>query len=267
MSRWERFELRLQPSAVTVRRAALWSSMGAAPRLLPVPGRAVESKEAWREPLQVAVRMLDDAQARGGALHVVLSDHFARYAVVPWSPGLVRDAERVAFARLTFSQTYGVLSDDWEIALDENLQAAPVIACALDRAFLQSLREICSARRMRLVSVAPAFVRALNRHRSALRGDSFWVARVESGRLTLALRDAGVWAALRTRRLDETDAQALASALRQEALACGASPKGSVYLMDMAGTTQSLPGWSVTRLGAAAGAAAAPQTARALAAK
>jgi len=264
MSWLERIEVQLRPASVTIRRASVWSSAGGPVKTVPVPARPGESAELWREPLQVLARALDEAQARGAALHVVVSDHFSRFALIPWSADLVRQSERIAFARLSFSQMFGQASDAWEIALDESVAAQPVIAAALDRALLQALREVCAARRMRLVSVTPAFVREVARHRSALRGEDFWLARLETGRLTLALRQRGAWSAIRSRRLDGTDGQALASALRQEALACGVAPKGSVYLIDAGGSVQAIPGWQATRLGSSAPAlAAVPSPARA----
>jgi hypothetical protein len=257
MSWFERIEVQLRPASVAIRRAPLWSAAGGAVKAVPVPTRAGESTETWREPLQTLARVLDEAQARGAALHVVLSDQFCRFALIPWSADLVRESERIAFARLSFSQTYGQASEGWDIALDESLTAQPAIAAALDRAFLHALREVCAARRVRLVSMVPAFVRDVERHRSALRGEDFWLARVETGRLTLALRQRGAWSAIRSRRLDGTGAEALANALRQEALACGVAPKGSVYLIDASGSVQAIPGWQTTRLGSSTPAPAA----------
>jgi len=257
MSRFERIEVQLRPGSVAIRRAPMWSAAGGAAKAVPVPAHPGASAEIWREPLQTLARVLDDeAQARGAALHVVLSDHFSRFALIPWSADLVRESERLAFARLSFSQMYGQASDAWDIAIDESLSAQPAIAAALDRALVRALREVCAARHMRLVSMVPAFVRDVDRHRSALRGEDFWLVRVEIGRLTLALRQRGAWSAIRSRRLDGTAAEALANALRQEALACGVAPHGSVYLIDAGGSVQAIPGWQTTRLGSSAPATA-----------
>ncbi len=265
MSWLEHIEVTMQPSSLTLRRARAFSAGGAA-RVVPLAARAAEGAEAWSEPLQALARALDSGRDAHSALHVVLSDHFARFAVVPWSADLVGDAERAAFARLSFSQIYGPISDGWEMALDERLATKPAIAAAIDRGLLQALRELCTARRMRLASVVPAFVRDLNRHRAAMRGSEFWLARVEPGRLTLALRRERAWVAVRTRRLDAAPAAALPGALRQEALACGAAPHGTVCLIDSTGTVQTIPGWQTVRVGRSARAASAP-SARTAAAK
>lgn len=258
MSWTTRLEVHLRPATVALRRARSWS-VGGAPKLLSLPPRGPEAGEPWREPLHALVRELDAARERGSALEVVLSDHFVRFALLPFSADLVRDEERRAFARMTFAQVYGPTSEGWDIALDERLSPAPAIAVAIDRSLLQALRELCSARRMRLASVVPAFVRDLNRHRRLLRASTFWLARTEPGRVTLALRRGGAWAAVRTRRLDAAGAEPLARALRQEALACAAPAQGALYLIDSSGAVQSVPGWHTTRLGSAAVAAAAPR--------
>jgi len=265
MSWSERVEVQLRPSSVSIRRARLWSSSGAA-KVVPVTAAIGEPGERWREPLQMLVRVFDETRERGSTLHVVLSDHFARFAVVPWSAGLVGDEERKAFARMSFTQVYGAVSDGWEVALDDGLSTQPAIAAAVDRALLQALRELCSARGMRLASVVPGFVRDVNRHRAQLREAQFWFARLEPGRLTVGLRQAGAWGVVRTRRLDASAGEALGGALRQEALACGMAPQGVVYLVDGAGSVQSIPGWRTVRLGSTATSAPAP-SARAAAAK
>ena len=67
---------------------------------------AEASGEPWRGCVETLGSALS-AEHMAGALHVVLSDHFLRYALVPWSENLVADAERLAFARLTLSEIYG----------------------------------------------------------------------------------------------------------------------------------------------------------------
>ena len=265
MSWMERVEVTLRPMSLTMRRVRPWASHGAA-TVVPLAARSTEATEAWRDPLQALAHALDNRRDAGAALQVVLSDHFARFAVVPWSPDIVGDAEREAFARLSFSQVYGAVSDGWAIALDERLATQPAMAAAIDRSLLQALRELCKSRRMRLASVMPGLALDLNRYRSALREGHFWFARVEPGRLTVALRRDRTWVAVRTRRLDAAGAVALAGALRQEALACGSTPHGTVYLMDTTGTVQTIPGWQTVRLGRAVS-AGSPPPARAAAAK
>ncbi len=265
MSWSERVEVHLRPGSVSIRRARLWSSGGEA-KVVPLPARAMETSEPWRASVQALAREFDATREHGSALHVVLSDHFVRFAVVPWSADLINEAERSAFARLSFAQLYGQANEGWDIALDESLVAQPSIAAAIDRALLAALRELCSARRMRMASTLPAFVRDLNRHRASMRAEAFWLVRVEPGRLTLALRRGGQWIAVRTRRLDGAGAESLSGALRQEALACGAPPYGAVYLIDSGGSVQSIPGWQTTRLGTSS-ATGGVQQARAAAAK
>ncbi|MCC7549125.1 MAG: hypothetical protein IT532_15295 [Burkholderiales bacterium] len=264
MSWSERLEVHLHPSSLSIRRTRPWSNGGTV-RAVPLAVRGTDAAEVWREPLQALAHLFQESRERGSVLRVILSDHFARYAVVPWSADLVSDAERVAFARLTFAQIFGAASEGWEIALDDALRVQPAIAAAIDRGLLAALRELCGARRMRLASVVPALVRDVNRHRATLREGDFWFARIEPGRLVLALRRSAAWSTVRSRRLDAGGSEALAAALRQEAMACGAAPHGMLYLVDPGASVQSVPGWQVARLDAAtaAAAAAAPRAAAA----
>ena len=181
-----------------------------------------------------------------GRLHVEVSDHFARYALLPWSENLLTDSERIAFARLQFSEVYGGLSDGWTIVADEQPAGAPSFACAMDTALLEGLRELCVQRRLQLASVEPCLTARMNRHRSMLREARFCFASVEPGRLTMAFREPAGWQAIRSRRIEAGTPGELSSALAQEAAAGSVTGEGALYLIgEPAPATTGVRGWNV----------------------
>jgi hypothetical protein len=239
----------LRPSEIRlVRRSALLGRLGKK-----VTSRAVVP-EAGAEPWRACVEALGGMLETSGAttsMDVVVSDHFLRYALVPWSKDLVRDAERLALAKLTFSQIYGSMADDWVITIGEQKVGRASLACAIDRGLLQAVQAVARQRGVRMRSLRTALVERLNRHRRLLREDEFCFASIETQRLTLAFHGKAGWLAVRSRRVAAVIAEQLADVLKQEAAAAGTREGGTLYLVSES-PTESLPaqlaGWRVVRL-------------------
>jgi hypothetical protein len=251
MLRAERVDVLLRPGELRmVRRSGILRRPGSNARVVALsPERAGTSAgEPWRNCVD---RLAEGLAAEGigaGRMHVELSDHYARYALLPWSENLLTDSERIAFARLQFSEVFGALSEGWTIAADQQPAGEPSFACAVDASLLEALRELCRQRGMRLAAVQPCLAARLNRHRASLRQARFCVASVEPGRLTLAFRDGGGWQAVRSRRVDSLAPAELSRALRQEAVAGSAAGEGCLYLIGegtQALATAAVRGWSV----------------------
>jgi hypothetical protein len=255
----DRIDVLLRPAEVRIaRQRALVPSREPGARVHPVlEGQAGESEPTGR--WRASVDALDAALAgssRSASLRVVVSDHFLRYALVPWNEKLVTDAERLAFARLAFAEIYGNMVDGWSVVLDQQPAGMGSFACAMDRDLLQALRDVASRRGLRLRSVRAALADRIRRHRRALRERVFCLASLEPGRVTCAFRDASGWIAVRTRRVEGSPSEWLGGALKQEAAAAGATDGGRLYLVadDPAQIGAWSPAaWQVTRLSDAAG--------------
>lgn len=208
--------------------------------------------EAWRPAVDALARLLARTPRPGAAMDVVLSSHFVRFQVVPWQAELSDAQEQQAYARHLFREVYGSLADAWEVRLSEEPPGAPAVACAIDGALLEALRNTASDARLRLRSVQPCYAAVFNRRRGALRGDSVVFAMAEPGRVCLGLLRDERWLALRNQGSGEDVGQALASMLDQAALAVEPPLAGAtIYLgqVDGAPLPQSLgPRWPLQRL-------------------
>jgi len=166
---------------------------------------AVESADD-SVPWQAGVDALPTALALAGPrrvdVTVVLSNHYVRYALLPWSATLKTQAEWLALARHRFSSVHGPAAEEWIIRISETGRESPRIACAIDRALLTALEERISGPAS-LVSVQPYLMAAFNRMRPVIGDASCWLVVEEPGRLTLALIQRGEWYAIRGRRKDE----------------------------------------------------------------
>lgn len=156
----------------------------------------------WRAAVDVLPEAIALAGLRRPEVTVVLSNHFVRYALLPWNATLRTEAEWLAFARHRFSSVHGPAAEQWAIRVSATDPQGPRIASAIDRALLAALaQEISGA--ASLVSVQPYLMAAFNRMRPLIGPASCWLVLEEPGRLTLALIQNGVWRTIRSRRKDE----------------------------------------------------------------
>lgn len=207
--------------------------------------------DLWQASVDRLSVALLEMGVRAGALHVVLSDHFLRYLLVPWSDKLVADKERLAYARLMLQEVYGAMAEGWDVCMDDQPAGQPSFACAVDGGLVHALRERCQQRGLRVAALVPALAARINRHRRALKAAAFCLASVEPGRLTLAFRASAGWTAVRSRRNDAPLAEALPAAMKQESAASGSTSAGTLYLVgeDIGQLPLfAIPGWQVARL-------------------
>jgi hypothetical protein len=156
----------------------------------------------WRPAVEALPAALARFPGNRAQVTVVLSNHFARYALLPWIPALRTDDEWLALARERLAIVHGQSAEEWTVLASETAHHGPRVACAVDRALLEALEEKIGGGAT-LVSVQPYLMAAYNRVRPAIEGESCWLVVAEPGRLTLALIQDGVWGAIRTRRADE----------------------------------------------------------------
>jgi hypothetical protein len=179
-----------------------------------IPVEPSSAAASW----QAAVDALPAALARAGKAEVtvVLSNHFVRYALLPWTPHVKARDEWMALARHRLAAAHGATVDDWSIRISETASRGPRIASAVDKALLAAITQRVGASRAVLVSVQPYLMAAFNRIRHLIGGESCWLVVEEPGRLTLALIECGLWSAIRTRRKDDGWRDALPEILERE---------------------------------------------------
>lgn len=226
-------------------------------RLLSARAIAVEvasreaASEPWRGAVDVLTEALRESRGRLGRTEVVLSDHFVRYLLIPWSNDLVGDDERLGFARLSFRELYGQVSDTWDLALDEQPAGEASFACAVDRALASSLREVVTRAGGQFAALTPALADCINRRRKALKAPEFCFALAEPGRISLAFRSRAGWEAVRSRRIDGPLPETLPTLLKQETVVGAAREGGVLYLCADAPADAAafpVPGWRVVHL-------------------
>ena len=177
----ERLTIGLAPAEVTLAR-----SRGVLRRKI-VEQRSVACDPALgAQPWEGAVAALAGRDAALPAT-VVLSNHFVRYAVVPWSEGLESEAEEEAFVRHHFARVHGDRAAGWALRWTDH--GPTRLASAIDRGLLEALRQALP----RLRSVQPYLMASINRCRRSIPRSGAWLALVEAERACVALHAGGRW--------------------------------------------------------------------------
>lgn len=169
----------------------------------------------WAGPADALERLLSARPRRRGELAVVLSEHFARFTLVPWSDAIGSPAELEAYARMRFEEIYGSDAAGWALQLSPEPAGQPRLAVAVARGLLERLAALAKGAGLRLVSMQPYLMSAFNRLCRPLAGDDFLFLLAEPERSCLLVARGGRWVAVRSVAGSDADA-ALAVLLERE---------------------------------------------------
>jgi len=163
-----------------------------APTQLLVGEKAIPCDPAFgAEPWQGALQALRTIKLPKAKITVVLSNHFVRYALVPWSDALAGAAEEEAYVRHHFVRIHGERAKSWALRCSEAPRGAPRLASAVDRELVEALKGACPG----LASVQPWLMAAINRWRREIPPGGAWLllAEREPERACIALHARGAW--------------------------------------------------------------------------
>jgi len=245
---------------IAVRRTGLRQTI-ADKRIVPVKGHPENSGEGWEGAAQAfAELLLDLGPCR--RVHVVLSNHFVHYQLLPWRDDIKDRDEEIALAQMAFTQTYGEVATHWQLRVDDEAPGRSRISAAVSADFLATLEKLAAACKSRIVSLQPYLSAALNHWRGMLNGkDATWFVLHEDGRLCLAYREAGSWRWLRALRVGSDWCERLPDLLDDEALLAGTSAAPAAMIFAPACQELAVPAgsrWSLRALRLAAAANFSP---------
>ena len=248
MSRWSPSALRvvLSPDQVMLRQIRLtlgWRGLRhSLHEAHSVRCQSAPGSQSWRAALLALEAALPGFADDGTAATVILSNHFLRYALVPWSAELTDAEEELSFTRHCFARVYGKAAQQWEVRLSQEASESPRLASAVDAELLDGLRGVFDGAGIRLRSIQPHLMAAFNACRSGLPPTSAWFALLEPGSLCLGLLDHGHWLQMRSLRIGRAWHEELQLILEREAyLADNPLMPHEVYVLDAEGRDASLP--------------------------
>lgn len=145
------------------------------------------------EPWQGAVAALKSLELSGRVM-VVLSNHFVRYAIIPWSDALSTAAEEEAYVRHHFARIHGERARSWALRAAEDRRGAARLASAVDKELIESIKACFPPQgKAKLASVQPQLMAAINRWRASIPASGAWLLLAEPDRACLALNTGNEW--------------------------------------------------------------------------
>jgi hypothetical protein len=203
---------------------------------------AIGGEPLWDAAIKAIEAELPRILVRKTEVKVILSNHFMRYTLVPWSDTLTNAAEEEAYARHCFKQLYGADTGQWELRLSPDSVGQPQLASAVDTRLLVALREMFDRNGVKIKSIMPRLMAAYNNCRVALQNVSGWFVLYEPGCLCLALLQNGHWSNVRTIRIGNEWRDTLTLVLERETyLAEPDMATNAVYLWAPELGTDALP--------------------------
>ncbi|MBV4478182.1 hypothetical protein N8H74_28580 [Pseudomonas sp. B2M1-30] len=190
-----------------------------------------EGFQSYAVALDTLDRLLGEHARAGAELSVVISGHFSRFCLVPWSEQISSPDELRGFAQLCFEDLFGAPTQPWSLVLSAEPAGYDRVASALPQDLLERLRSLVSGRGLRLRSVQPYLMTAFNRFDHSLEAGDFLFVVAEPQRSVLLLAREGRWAAVRSVGGNDSDATLSALIGRERQLQASASERAfNVYL-------------------------------------
>lgn len=162
-----------------------------------------QDQAAWRAALDKLGELLQQPQWQQADATVVLSNHLVQYACVPWHEKVSDADEQLALAQHRFMQIFGEVAQGWELRLSAEEEGAARLASAVEVGLLAALRAVTEQHGLKLHSIQPYAMAGFNHCAARIKQANVWFALAESGRLSLALLQAGKWSRFQTRRCED----------------------------------------------------------------
>lgn len=147
----------------------------------------------WSAVLSALDALLGKKDWQGALLRLVVSDHWVRYAMVPYAASLSGAAERLAHARHVLAGIYGEVVGEWTVTLADSRPGAAQLACGMPNALIEDVRNVMARREVQLASLQPQLVSAYNHWRDRLPDGGAWFVSIEQGSLAAARLAHGGW--------------------------------------------------------------------------
>jgi hypothetical protein len=203
----DRLSLFIAPDRIVmVRSRGMLRPKVVAKNIITVPGMASEMN--WQAAIETLANIMQsDLDWQSSIVDVVLSNHFVRYQLIPWSAEISSADERAAYVHESFAQVYGDAMAHWVFSVSTTASGAAWFAGAMDRALLAQLESMVDQAKSQLRSVRPHLMSAFNLARRSIQGKNLWFVQIEKNKLLLGLINNGRWQSVSSHQLSDVQWQ------------------------------------------------------------
>jgi hypothetical protein len=178
---------------------------GVRPKCVAEQGEAIDAPHCgdWQPAIEALRLQLENEIWHNANVRIVVSDHWTRYAVLPWSAELSNRAERMSHAKHILHKTYGDVADEWTIRLSSGAPKSTSIISAIPSQLLDELHTLFSVHKHRLISLQPQLLVAYNSWRDKIPASAAWFASIDEGSLAALHVTNGRWDRVRSVRISD----------------------------------------------------------------
>ena len=186
--------------------------------------------ESSSRALEALGTMLAEVPWRASRIRIVLADHWARYAIVPWVAALSSNDERLAHGRQLLGSVYGDAVAGWEVRISEAPPGATRVVCAISGELIAAVRSVCLAHGCKLLSLQSQLVASYAAWRHALPASNAWFVSIEQGSMAAARLARQGWDRVHVVRIGADWTRELKRLQTFGRLASHAPEEGKVYV-------------------------------------
>ena len=183
-------------------------------------------------------------------LQIVLGSDLVRYLALPAQAISMNLAEKNAYASAAFKEIHGNSTDDWQVVCDDAAPQQAMIAAAVDKKLLQHLSQLALTHQLKLKSVKPYLMLAMNGLAKKLAKATAYLAIVEHSRLTLVMLLQGQYQQLHSHAIGSDWQAELKHILMRESVLADVAYRNVFVLAPAYQNTAliAINGWHITRI-------------------
>lgn len=226
MSRFrnERITIALCPEQVAIFKSGRGQTQSV--EELPVSETREAGLPSWSGSVTALADWLRSTPLKRAAVTLVLSNRFARFALLPWAGNAQGTVETQALANACLESQYGEMSG-WTLRIDEGRYGQPRLVCAVETALLDALRGALA--QQTCIRVEPYFATCWNRWRKRLGNEAALFAVAEPHTTVIASLKQGHWHSVRALS-GAQDRAGLLNVLARESLLQGFAEPPACYV-------------------------------------
>jgi len=130
---------------------------------------SMADKSSWSQALAELEK--NAATIASCRVRFILSNHYVRYAVLPWQSDIYLHQDWQSLAENYLRTVHGNVVDDWKVSVAMQGYQNPLIVSAIDNLLVTQLEQLVTQFKWTLESIEPAFMSVLNHYHHKIKNN------------------------------------------------------------------------------------------------